>query len=57
MKHIAIHYHFIQEKVDAREIELEYVPTNAQVADALMKALSREKHEQFIGGMGIGVSH
>jgi hypothetical protein len=57
MKHIAIHYHFIQEKVDTREIELEYVLTNAQVADALTKALSREKHERFIGGMGIGVGY
>jgi hypothetical protein len=39
-KHIAIHYHFIQEKVDTSEIELKYVPTNAQIADVLIKPLA-----------------
>lgn len=52
-KHIAIRYHFIREIVEKGEIELKYVPTNWQVADVLTKALSREKHEQFIEGMGM----
>jgi hypothetical protein len=52
-KHIAIHYHFIREKVDAGEIELEYVSTNTQIADVLTKPLGREKHERFVEGMGV----
>jgi len=37
-KHIDhIHYHFIRERVDAGDIELDYVPTNSQVADILTK--------------------
>jgi hypothetical protein len=52
-KHIAIHYHFMREKVNTGEIELEYIPTNAQVADVLTKPLRREKHEHFVEGMGV----
>jgi len=47
MKHIAICYHFIRERVNAGDIKLEYVHTNAQVANVLMKPLGREKHKHF----------
>ena len=52
-KHIAIRYHFIHKRVESGEIKLEYIPTNLQVANVLMKPLGREKHEQFIEGMGL----
>ena len=52
-KHIAIHHHYIREKVDEGEIVLEYLPTAKQVADILTKPLSREKHIHFIEGMGL----
>ena len=52
MKHIAIHRHYIREKVDEGEIILEYLPTAEQVANILTKPLSREKHIFFIEGMG-----
>ena len=51
MKHIVIHHHYIMEKVDEGEIVLEYLPTAEQVANVLMKPLSREKHIHFIEGM------
>jgi len=52
-KHIVIRHHYIREKVDEGEIILEYLPTAEQVADVLMKPLSREKHIRFIEGMGL----
>jgi hypothetical protein len=52
-KHIAIWYHFIQEKLEEGQISAEYVPTNEQIADVLTKALAREKHRWFIEGMGV----
>ncbi|KAJ3474091.1 hypothetical protein NLI96_g12656 [Meripilus lineatus] len=52
-KHIAIRYHFICEKVEDGIIQLEYVPTNDQVADIFTKGLSCEKHVCFIGRMGL----
>ena len=39
-KHIAIHHHYIREKVDEGEIVLEYLPTVEQVTDILTKPLS-----------------
>ena len=46
-KHIDIKYHFAREQVKAGNIELEYLPTNDMVADALTKPLSRKKIEEF----------
>lgn len=42
-KHIDTKQHFIRELVEQKEIELEYVNTNEQVADIMTKALAREK--------------
>ena len=38
-KHIEVHYHFVREKVLAREIDRVYVSTEEQVADIFTKAL------------------
>jgi hypothetical protein len=38
-KHIEVHYHFIREKVLAREINLIHVNTEDQVANIFTKAL------------------
>ena len=52
-KHIAIRHHFICERIEDGEIDVEYVPTDRQVADVLTKPLSRVKHERFVEGMGL----
>jgi hypothetical protein len=52
-KHIEVCYHFLKKKVKENEIELKYVPTTEQPADAMTKGLSCEKHELFIGQMGL----
>ena len=38
-KHIEIATHFVREKVEARELEVRYVPTEFQVADIFTKPL------------------
>ena len=43
MKHIEVHYHFVREKILAREIDLVYVSTDEQVADIFTKALGTKK--------------
>ena len=56
-KHIEIRYHFIREKLESGEIDVEYVPTDDQIADILTKGLARQKHEYFsteIGLVGFG---
>ena len=39
-KHVKIHRHFIKEKLDQQIIVFPYVPTEEQLADILMKAIS-----------------
>ncbi len=42
-KHIEVHYHFIREKVLAKEIDLIHVSTEDQIADIFIKALGTDK--------------
>jgi hypothetical protein len=46
-KHIDVHYHFIREKVLAKEIDLIHVNTKYQVVDIFTKALSTYKLKKF----------
>lgn len=52
-KHIDIRYHFIKDVVNDNIVCLEYLPTNAMIADVLTKSLSPIKHYACIEGMGI----
>lgn len=52
-KHISIRHHFIREQLEMGEVAVDYISTNAQVADILTKGLTREKHIRFTKGMGI----
>ncbi|MCO5587601.1 hypothetical protein L7F22_041550 [Adiantum nelumboides] len=46
-KHIEVHYHYVRERLSAREISLAYVPTQDNLANLFTKALSHEKLEAF----------
>jgi hypothetical protein len=46
-KHIEVHYHFIREKVVAKEIDLIHVNIEYQVADIFTKALTTNKLKMF----------
>ncbi|MCO5575681.1 hypothetical protein L7F22_029485 [Adiantum nelumboides] len=52
-KHIEVHYHYVREKLSAREMCLAYVPTQDNLADLFTKALSREKLEAFRKALGL----
>jgi hypothetical protein len=48
-KHISIRHHFIREQLEMGEVAVDYISTNAQVADILTKGLTREKHIRYQG--------
>jgi hypothetical protein len=52
-KHIEVHYHFIKEKVLAKEIDFTYVNTEDQVVDIFIKALGIDKLRKFRKMFGV----
>ncbi len=52
-KHIGVHYHFIREKVLAKEIDLIHVSSEDQVVDIFTKALSIDKLKKFRKMLGV----
>jgi hypothetical protein len=46
-KHITMHYHFIREKVESGEIQVQHLPTTEQTADLLTKPLGKQLFEKF----------
>jgi hypothetical protein len=52
-KHIKTKYHFIRECVELREISLEFVATQDQLADLLSKPLARVKFQELRRRIGI----
>jgi hypothetical protein len=52
-KHIEIRYHYIHDMVQRGAIKLQYVTTDEQVANVLIKPLSHVKFEHFRDNIGI----
>jgi transposase InsO family protein len=52
-KHIDVRYHYIREKVNAKEIKVEYVPSELQKADIFTKALTKEKFKRLCSSMNV----
>ena len=46
-KHIDIRHHFVRDLVEREVIQLQYIPTDQNIADILTKALGRPKFNQF----------
>jgi hypothetical protein len=52
-KHIEIRYHFIRDCVKRGAIQIEYIPTDEQIADILATSLPRGKHVYFRDKIGV----
>ena len=53
MTHMEMRYHYLQDMVQRCVVDLQFVPTNEQVADVLTKPLVRGKFEGFRKMLGI----
>jgi hypothetical protein len=52
-KHIEVHYHFIREKILAKEIDFIHVNTENQIVDIFTKALGIDKLKKFRKIVGV----
>lgn len=53
-KHIDTKYHYIRECVENKEVELNYVKTNDQIADIFTKPLKFEDFFRLRAWIGVG---
>ena len=52
-KHIEIRHHFLREKIQKLEFEVEHLSTQDMVADILTKGLAKMKHYKCIELLGL----
>ena len=52
-KHIEIKYHYIKDMVQRGAVKLQYVMTDDQITNVLMKPLARVKFEYFRETLGV----
>jgi hypothetical protein len=53
LKHIEIKYYFLCDKVHRGEVVLQYISTNEQTADILMKPLSKTEFAYLRNKLGL----
>ena len=56
-KHVDIKYHYIREKVENREIEVVFTPTEHQLADMFTKALPKNHFVELYSKLGLCIKH
>lgn len=52
-KHIELQHHFIHEKTESGEVNIDYVPTNEQEAKILSKPLGRIRYALLRNNIGV----
>ena len=55
IKHISMKAHWIREIVETKEVLVEGIATDENIADIFTKALHRPKHEKFVKMMGMEI--
>ena len=54
-EHIEVHYHFIRERVQAGDVDLQHISSNLKIADIFTKALATDKLRQFMSEIGLTI--
>jgi Reverse transcriptase (RNA-dependent DNA polymerase) len=53
LRHVDIQQHWLRERVERGDFKVEWASTNDLIADGLTKPLTRQKHERFVGLLGL----
>ena len=54
-KHIEVHYHFIRERIQARDVDLQHINMELQVVHIFTKTLGVDKVRQFMADLGLTI--
>ncbi|KAI3644715.1 hypothetical protein MP228_010879 [Amoeboaphelidium protococcarum] len=54
-RHIRLRYHFLRQEIQDRTLDVEFVRSNANVADVFTKGLGKNLHWLFVSKMGMKV--
>jgi histone deacetylase 1/2 len=52
-KHIKMDFHFVRERVAGRQLQIQFISTNDQVAYGFTKALGTQKYEEFKNNLNL----
>ena len=52
-KHVSIRYYFLREQIEAKEVNLKYIPGYCNPADILTKPLNGVRHNQLVKSLGM----
>jgi hypothetical protein len=53
LRHVDIHRHWMRERIQNGNLQIEWTPTAEMIADGLTKPLPRQKHEHFVELLGL----
>jgi hypothetical protein len=53
LRHVDIHQHWLRQEFARRHINVQWVPTRDMIADGFTKALSKQKHQNFMRVMNL----
>ena len=54
-KHIKVHYHFVRECVQVRDVDHQHINTNLQTTDIFTKALGADELQRFMSDLGLTI--
>jgi hypothetical protein len=53
LRHVDVHNHWLRQEVQNQHLRIAWQETDKMPADGLTKALSREKHQEFVNMLGL----
>lgn len=53
MRHVDIHHHWLRQEVQHEKVRIRWKSTNHMPADGMTKSLSTQKHQEFVGMLGL----
>lgn len=57
MKHIIVYFHYVRQQIIDKSLTFEHIPTFNQLADSLIKPLSKTSFHRHLSNLGVVAHH